>query len=116
MIGIHLFGEVFWFDFQHTLESQEMLLCRLKKEAMKRSLHSYLNDLLNKRVENLVKWQAGMALEQHNEEMYFKSVEYLFFKYGFKRFQLFGSEVFNEQFRRKLDGEEDLGQRIAYPL
>ena len=36
MIGINIEGYVFWFDFPHTLESQDMLLARLEREALER--------------------------------------------------------------------------------
>jgi len=41
-IGIHLFGQIYWFDFPKTLESQEMLIARLEREAIRRTpLHTY---------------------------------------------------------------------------
>lgn len=36
MIGIHLYGKVYWFDFPHTLESQDQLIARLERESRKR--------------------------------------------------------------------------------
>lgn len=42
MIGIHMFGEIYWFEFPRTLESQEMLIARLEREAISRtSFHRY---------------------------------------------------------------------------
>jgi len=42
MIGVHKFGEIYWFDFPKTLESQDLLIKRLEREAMAReSFHHY---------------------------------------------------------------------------
>ena len=61
MMGLYVEGELFWFDFPHTLESEDMLLARLEREALQEDSEKGQNVRARRRMRCIMRMQRELA-------------------------------------------------------